>query len=88
MIHIDVNIDTSDLEAAISRLRERRRTPRRSCAGALTYWRGAAEGAFDDEADPVTARSGTACGFNGGGPYRRRAFRQDIAVYRKPRLFA
>lgn len=54
MIRIDVNIDTSDLEAAISRLREKAQdtTPiMRRCADVLA---GAAEGAFDDEADPVT----------------------------------
>lgn len=54
MIRIDVNIDTSDLEAAISRLREKAQdtTPiMRRCAGVLA---GAAEDAFDDEADPVT----------------------------------
>lgn len=54
MIRIDVNIDTSDLEAAISRLREKAQdtTPiMRRCADVLA---GAAEDAFDDEADPVT----------------------------------
>lgn len=54
MIRIDVNIDMSDLEAAMSRLREAAQdtTPiMRRCAGVLA---GAAEGAFDDEADPVT----------------------------------
>lgn len=54
MIRIDVNIDTSDLETAISRLREavQDTTPiMRRCAGVLA---GAAEDAFAEEADPVT----------------------------------
>ena len=54
MIRIDVNIDMSDLEAAMTRLREAAQdtTPiMRRCAGVLA---GAAEDAFDDEADPVT----------------------------------
>lgn len=54
MIRIDVNIDTSDLEAAMSRLREAAQdtTPiMRRCTGVLAS---AAEDAFDDEADPVT----------------------------------
>ena len=57
MIRIDVNIDMFDLEAAMSRLREAAQdtTPiMRRCAGVLA---GAAEDAFDDEADPVTARA-------------------------------
>lgn len=54
MIRIDVNIDMSDLEAAMTRLRGAAQdtTPiMRRCAGVLA---GAAEDAFDDEADPVT----------------------------------
>ena len=84
MIRIDVNIDTSDLEAAISRLREKAQdtTPiMRRCADVLA---GAAEGAFDGDGREVAA----ACGFNGGGPCRQGAFRQNIAAHRKSRLFA
>ena len=54
MIRIDVNIDASELEAAVSRLRELARdtTPiMRRCADVLAS---AAEDAFDGEADPVT----------------------------------
>ena len=54
MIRIDVNIDMSDLEVAMTRLREAAQdtTPiMRRCAGVLA---GAAKDAFDDEADPVT----------------------------------
>lgn len=88
MIHIDVNIDTSDLEAAISRLREKAQdtTPiMRRCADVLA---GAAEGAFDDEADGDGRRSGSRCGLNGGGRALQGAFRQNIAAHRKSRLFA
>lgn len=88
MIHIDVNIDTSDLEAAISRLREKAQdtTPiMRRCADVLA---GAAEGAFDDEADGDGREVAAACGFNRGGPCRQGAFRQNIAAHRKSRLFA
>lgn len=54
MIRIDVNIDASELEAAVSRLREAAQdtTPiMRRCADVLGL---AATHAFDDEADPVT----------------------------------